>query len=540
MVAGATSSTPRVTQDWLHGAEQGLEEIGSGFIDILNSLYTVFREPVPVITAMLAFLTLLLVYVLVSRIARLLYQSLYVGVRFGRLRAARDVFALIRESPINSLRFQAVQVLIETAILRPVREPPKRLDTVSRDEYRQQSRSWRKDRREWRRETLNRVGSLLRGATNAQLIQVDNVGQINDARDRIRGYFGALVDIGHSEPAFFSEVEVCDGFIAPLFLITGLIDTFSNWNSIIDPFGKHMSKPNPIYGHALAEQRLFLFDCWLLWGPSIPVCQCRAWKGGNTAIQYGYGDENRSVDLILRCQKQQDLLPPMEACLIMRPDNTMQVSHVLAGKATAKGVLRWGPMLAKEKLNSVQQTIRDPTNMRLVLDVADAKALSAAGGTGEDALARYYSAYFWIMFVICERSTGLPVFDTSQGWRNLLPFFEHGNLASATTLAALKRNLIAKTADSIARILMENPGIALKYACAFDHDAPDHPALFPPPPGTSLRSLLREKAIANADLQAAISARRLFIEDQMVEGYNACDLPSIITKYYDEVRQMMA
>src|SRR5262249_9571277 len=110
--------------------------------------------------------------------------------------------------------------------------------------------------------------------------------------------------------------------------------------------------------------------------------------------------------------------------------------------------------------------------------------------------ARYYSAYLWIIFVVLD-ARGQPFYraDSSskiESWKNLLCYFEHGNIADATTYQTLKENLIAKCCSSLKEILQrdrdkrlgpdDNAGLKIAYACAFDDSncGPDHRVLFPP------------------------------------------------------------
>jgi hypothetical protein len=562
---GGGPGTQAAATAWYDDIRLGAEQVWRGCIELwgllpdairhavavaLGLLTYVISHPVALMSGTVTVLAFSLVCVQFWRHARLLYVSLYIGTSFGRLCAVRDVILLALEAPISSLSFHAVQLLIEIAILRPPDKPPLRLNVKSQKEYEDKRKQWREERKEWRRQTLGHVSSLLRGAADAQVIDVDNVGDINDAREPIARYFAALVKLRHPEPAFFSEVRVWDGFVAPLFLISGLIDRFDDWKYVIAPYGRNLApdpeKPMPDAEASFAEQRLFLFDCWLLWGPSIPVCRCHAWRGGQTAVQavqYGYGDENRSVDLMMAQKDDETLSKQINACLLGPPETSGVRGHVLAGKATARGVIRWGAELPEEKLNPVQQGIRDRRNQRLVLDMTTGQTLSPPGGTRQNALARYYSAYFWIMFVVCDRESGLPRYGDGGKWRNLLPFFEHGNLASAVTLAALKRTLVAKVADSIVRFLEADNRLSLRYACAFDHDSADHPNLFPPPTGQSLRALLRARVEQQPKLAAFLRDGWLCIGEDGVSteaGYAGCDLPDIVAEYYKEVDEFMA
>jgi hypothetical protein len=78
------------------------------------------------------------------------------------------------------------------------------------------------------------------------------------------------------------------------------------WNLVLDNYRRLIEK-DAFYATQLRELRSFLFNCWLLWGPSIQPCSCENWKTGAGAgaaddlmIQYGYGDENNSIDILVK------------------------------------------------------------------------------------------------------------------------------------------------------------------------------------------------------------------------------------------------
>ena len=86
-----------------------------------------------------------------------------------------------------------------------------------------------------------------------------------------------------------STVAISTGFLAPLHLLAGLVaEVEDDWELILTQYGRAVSRRHdPLSFRTL---QAFEFDCWLLWGPSIPVCTCRQWSGVK-AVQYGYGDE---------------------------------------------------------------------------------------------------------------------------------------------------------------------------------------------------------------------------------------------------------
>jgi hypothetical protein len=116
------------------------------------------------------------------------------------------------------------------------------------------------------------------------------------APTRSANYFGVLATdrSAHRQSAdsFFSQVRVKRGFVAPFAPRFGLAGRVRRRLGSRDrglwPAGGAAPAGNPgadgpqrfaSRDGELRLQRLqtFLFDCWLLWGPSIPICTCEAW-----------------------------------------------------------------------------------------------------------------------------------------------------------------------------------------------------------------------------------------------------------------------
>lgn len=97
-------------------------------------------------------------------------------------------------------------------------------------------------------------------------------------------------------PAFLSRIAISTGFAAPLHLLTGVLARYEQeWQPVAEGYGRSVIQADDPYRYGTARRiQSFIFDCWLLWGPSIPVCTCPQWFG-EVALQYGYGDENNAL-----------------------------------------------------------------------------------------------------------------------------------------------------------------------------------------------------------------------------------------------------
>ena len=214
--------------------------------------------------------------------------------------------------------------------------------------------------------------------------------------------------------------------------------------------------------------------------------------------------------------------------------------HVCAAPYSVTGWIKWGPLLPAADLCEAQQAIRGArrnahtparSRGRIVLELV-------AGQPGHKESSHYYSAYIWVMFAIVDRA-GKPFF--ARGWRNLLPFFEHGNIADASTYFELKRLLAVKVCTALADILKRDPAVYLRLACAYDQSLCSHPhgAMYPPPPGELISDLLRSQITSSAAFaDPAFSARLVLPTEAEIDNgheYTACDLPERIEEYFDDL-----
>ena len=359
------------------------------------------------------------------------------------------------------------------------------------------------------------------------------------AFESIDDYFKALISAGRPDDHFLSDVRVKSAYVAPLYLLTGQLSHFNqNWRDIVDAYSDVTSHFDPIAEDSLRHLRAFQFACWIVWGPSIPICTCQSWNhNGKDAIgfQLGYGDENTSVILYderrflrLRLQRARHRVAKTLAATAS-PLSALPVIAPLAVRLTASVVVRRPGSGNPARLCQAQGDLAD----RLVLDFREIDVVEGAGRS-------YYSAYLWVMFVL-ETSPGHLLMSDGEPWRALLPFFVHGNIADASTYAFLKERLANEALDAIEAVV-QGPGtpagVTFVYMSAIDHPGCGHKPLMADP-GDPIKQTLRRLL---ADRFRPI-ATRVRIEDDpaslrgtdgiyYAERFSSCHLPETISGYF--------
>ena len=397
-------------------------------------------------------------------------------------------------------------------------------------------------------------------ATN---ILITDIPSLDDSRDLIKHYFDALEELGEAtDSSFISTAEFRIGYLAPLYLLTGLINRFGEeegWKLILNNYARLIERDREVYSEELVELRSFLFNCWLLWGPSISPCGCERWQcaqhnaRNDVILQYGFGDENNSIDVMIKggkhaaaARKIRDRLNSMS--------NTQRKSEfnpiaTMAAPFSIKGTFRWGPILGDQVPPAQKSLQGGATTGRIVLECNS----ESVNEVDTAASSKYYSAYIWIMFCI-ERMDGRPFFPDAR-WKNLLVYFEHGNIAEPTTFQTLKESLVTKACSSIAEILKRSADqnrVRIRYVCALDDSfcCPDSGIVFPPEKGILEGSSVHRKETRLVDIMAEMisqhaeevlrSARLLMPGTTRPEGpnpYGSCMLPEIVDEFYLDLRR---
>lgn len=306
---------------------------------------------------------------------------------------------------------------------------------------------------------------------------------LTESTPPISTYFDALTEsdlpvavLGERD-RFVSRVRIESGFVAPLHLLTGLLThSDSDWPRVLAQFKTGITRfplpstvsdaqPDMMLEHIQA----FQFYCWLLWGPSVQLCTCDAWKAKVKVLQYGYGDENNSLNLIFD-----------DPTLIRESWAELQTALVengrpygLAVQTVLTATPMWGPNLNSElKFPWVFNPLEtDDAEKSMGLLLRCDEPLDAHNPLLQSL--PYYSAYVWIMFEICDPNGRLRHWR-KQPWRYFFPIYEHGNIADATSYMFSKRALVGKALIMIRNIeeafkpAAAQSDVYLRYVCAID------------------------------------------------------------------------
>ena len=236
-----------------------------------------------------------------------------------------------------------------------------------------------------------------------------------------------------------------------------------------------------------------------------------------------------------------------------------------------QGHFNWGPDLGEHEVYPAQQLIRggsgcrqDPAQGRILLECEPSDFRS----TAEDETSNYYSAYLWIIFVLQNESGDAFFSAPNDQWKNILCFFEHGNIADATTFQALKENLAIKACSSIADIFAREAAMQRKlkisYGCALDDSNCEHGTLLYPvepiefhasaaPPVRRrtarivdiFRALAEEQSSRGGSLARFPAANQALAEKRLLlppnqspatgNAYSSCRLPELVDGFYRQL-----
>jgi len=491
-----------------------------------------------------------------------------------RIMAEADVssWSLTKRRPLEMARR-----LIELEIINPSKPRPHK-DDYDPGAYEEAQKQWQKEEEErtkslvkdlrqiisdarsdfesdWNIGTIYRgvVGFLFRivgrkyhgaGKSEPRTLRPQSLPSLADLdrrRASIARYFRVLKDIRPAEPRLFStEVHIENGFLAPIFLLTGTLSRFdeeTGWKLIIDQY-RELVRHDRVYSPETTELRAFLFNCWLLWGPSIPQCRCDCWNSQSSygaVYQYGYGDENQSIDLFVKNGSGPDLRGKLDI-----PIGPRRLAR-LAAPYRVRGRFRLGADLAENEVCGVQARIvkggDDASEGRIVLECNP----DGFQEIKDDDSSNYYSAYLWIIFVL-QDGKGKPYFEGQERWKNLLCFFEHGNIAVASTYQTLKKSLAIKAVNSVSEILEREKSIGIAYACALDDSNCLGGLKYRPDSNVPrivdiVMSQIKEGNFSVAKDALSRGALRLPTGSEAWEEnpYSSCALPDLVADFYRQL-----
>ena len=351
-------------------------------------------------------------------------------------------------------------------------------------------------------------------------------------------YFEALRSTGHPTDRFLAELHVKSAFVAPLYLLTGQLAHFDDsWRQIVQAYARVISIDDPIAHEGLRNLRAFQFACWIVWGPSVPVCTCQYWSDGKknaVGFQLGYGDENTSIVVYDESPMlRRSLARARRRAADVPPSKEAQASAPLAIEVEATVLVRRPGAVTPDRLCHAQASLIAPDAERLIVEHRHlARVTGSRGG--------YYSAYMWVMFVL-ESEPGQLIAPKDERWRALLPFFVHGNVADAPTYAFLKQRLAHEALDAIEALVSgadAAAGVTFVYMSAIDDPGCGKPALVVDPGEQikrTLQHLLKGRfAGIGGRVRVADDSAHLRTEDgdYYAKLFSTCHLPDTIDAYF--------
>lgn len=430
--------------------------------------------------------------------------------------------------------YTAVRLRVELQVLKPRRPKPRTYSPLKDGERKEtRLRNYEAELEDWKKYIDKKLHELSRASEDAPVIPLQNSFEFYDAKDAILNYLNFLAHSPtvhlHKEKRgrFHCHVTIKEGYLIPLHLLTGLVTHFDKkWPPIIEDF--HGKTRNP----ALSPLHQFLFDCWLIWGPSIPLCACSRWNGKGIAWQYGYGDENNSIPVYLKTQDQASLLE-----MVKKQHKEAQHRDILRGPAFGlrvglTGIPVLGEFLPKHALGQAQASLKKPDQLVLeYLEYDESVVVEKEGNPRirtsgrEEESTGYYSAYVWIMLEIVASKRwdkGVP----DQPWLRLVPIFEHANVFDVATYEFLKGQLVRKVVGFLKHELEADPSFRCRFACAFDLTGCQTPPMVEPP--NDLIVDLLDEAVKAAKLGGCIHLE----EDQWSDPdiFSTCHLPDLVSE----------
>ena len=252
----------------------------------------------------------------------------------------------------GALFVNATRLRIEIELLDQAPEPPLRVRFQGDKEYEKAIEEWSTEKSEWKERIKHQMEAVAKENEKDRTIEIKNCSALL-ASDDIPRYFDAC-----KRNSFLSKVTIKSGFVAPVHLLTGVLAYYDEeWDHVVEDYGRSVLRPDDRFKKDRTRKiQTFIFDCWLLWGPSIPICTCPEWHG-QVALQYGYGDEDNSLTLL--CSST-DIVRTLG---MQNPNRA-----ALAVRARVTGTLKWGPLLSSAGLCPAQAASwQDPR--RLVIEL---------------------------------------------------------------------------------------------------------------------------------------------------------------------------
>jgi hypothetical protein len=457
---------------------------------------------------------------------RLVWRCLSVEENFPLLSTLKACLACAWPFKPAIFRNQ-MRLWLELRLLRPkpVKEPGWPYDPITkRYQLKFNVEAYKDKLDQWERDIQGKFAAL-KIREKEPLIEVRDVFRLNDevTKNGIKQYLLAVAELKLSldeQASFLCKVKINEGFLLPLNLLAGLMSRFSDdWDPIISSYGQMASK-------SFSPAQISLFDLWLLWGPSVPICTCDQWSGPLT-LQYGFGDENNSVRVRAQGPAKEALLSELRKSAERRASSAYPALH-----ASIVGKL-WPPSsFTKGEFCAAQQELQNPDRETFILEYESHTVSGNASGSH-----LFYTAYVWAMFVVGRASK--PTLDEvrNRPWLQVVPFFEHANIVDEITYEMAKLQLAHKVLTYVKNSAQfeSDPSrapLCLWYVCALDDSGCGKP-LEVPPRGVTIRTAI-ERLLKEGEYKG-IRNRVVMDDSSFAEVLSGCHLSEFVDEFFEAI-----
>jgi GNAT superfamily N-acetyltransferase len=232
---------------------------------------------------------------------------------------------------------------------------------------------------------------------------------------------------------FFTNLEINEGYIVPITFITGLNDRYDeDWVKILSNYFTAFGDDLPPQSAILPQELYFTYN-WLMWGPSY---QIKYNQDTYKLIQYGFGDESNSVNVILKNRdRSEDLWNIFSHEADTASGKKFGYNCSIKGKLvdTSEYYTHSHDKIDVRSVPFLKRLSADQLGIPYLLELIDFDIK-----TNLKAENYFFSAYLWIMFGLNDEQN--PGFTP----RKSITFFEHANLADAENYNFLAETLIEK------------------------------------------------------------------------------------------------
>ncbi len=493
------------------------------FLDAVLEFYKHYKDALDVIGVLIALIVIQWLYL---PPIRLVWRCLSLYENFPILNTLAACKASIY--PFKPLIFRMqMRLWLELRLLhpKPVLEPHWIFDQKNkRYQLKYDQEIYNEELRRWKGYIRGKFGAL-KLKEREPIIEINNAFCLNDdnVKEGIKKYLIAVSDLNLSldeEASFLCKIKINEGYLLPQNLLAGLMARYSDdWDPIISSYSEMASK-------SFSSLQMTIFDLWLLWGPSVPICSCAQWSGAIT-MQYGFGDENNSVRVRVEDKDADALLNDIRTYV-----NAYKTEGYPALHASIVGKLSPPSSFVQGQFCCAQQELLNPDREAFILEYDSHSVVGSSGGGN-----LFYTAYVWALFVVGRERKPTMEEVRREPWLNVVPFFEHGNIVDESTYTAAKLQLVHKVLTFLKNSAkFENGGsqlpLRLWYVCALD-DSGCGNAIAVPPLGISIRALI-ENSLNDPEFDD-LSQRIITDDDSYCAILSGCHLSEMVSSFFKEI-----